>query len=764
MMIPQATAAHNLPVPRTALIGRAAELRDIGRLLGEHGVRLVTIVGPGGVGKTRLAIELATHASRSGDTAVVFIQLAELRDPGLAVSAIRDTLSDEATPASASLAEFFEQMRDWDILIVLDNLEQVIDAAPFLSAMLDAGPGIRMLATSRTPLRIAGEREFPLAPLSTDAEPNPSDAVALFVERARSVDPHFELTPENAEDVSAICRRLDGLPLAIELAAARSNVLAPAAMRARLDQAPLNPGPGRRDAPERQQTLANAIDWSYRLLGPSEQRLLRMLGVFAGSFALEAAEALWETARDETDRLDLIDGIAALIDHSLLRRVTSPRGDRFAMLQTIRSFALEMLVGAGEADAARDRHACWFAAFIEKAWAPEVNFDRAEAIPIIHQDIDNIRAALAWSSTRPDRAALFDLVALLAGYWIARGGLLEAKVWIERALEHLDAADSLTRLRVFNAASWVASFQGEHELARDRARAALQLAEELGDFKQQVEVLNASGGVEFHRGDLGAAIGHWQDAIDRAGRVVEPIRTTGITNNLSTAYLYRGDVSKARALLSKIAQGAREAGNQSAPVYSILLQIQIETADGNLQEASHLLQDVVPIVLKGSDQSHIVDTIFIAGSFARSAGLFETAARLLGAGRATLSKMGFVEPAVNELIERDHSAAMRAALGQEAIERATAEGAELSIEEVFSTIRGLRPPEIAAPISERYRLTARELDVLRLLGGGGTNQEIAAQLFISPRTVQTHVANILAKLGVPSRAAAASLAERERLI
>lgn len=755
-------ARNNVPIPRTPLIGRAEESAALRRWLDDPRNRLVTIVGPGGVGKTRLAIEIAARLADEGRE-VVFVQLAELREPGLAASALRDALADDGAPAIAG-GTVFEAIREREALIVLDNLEQIVEAAPLFAELLDVAPRIQLLATSRLPLRIAGEQEFPLGPLGLGAEPSPSDAVALFVERARSVDPSFGLTDQNASDIAAICQRLDGLPLAIELAAARAKVLSPAVMRKRLDESPLNLGPGRRDAPERQQTLANAIDWSFRLLRADEQHLLRALSVFAGDFSLDAADAVWTAVRNDDAGLDVIDGVAALVDHSLLRRVRSESGDRYAMLQTIRSFAHERLVEAGEADLAHQHHADFFWEFVHAIERPEQDAPQTGAVRRVHSEIDNIRAALVWLSGRSDREPFLSLVAMLGRYWLAQGRLAEARLWFDRAQDGAESTDPITRIRLTANASWLATFQGERDLADERGQAARALAQTHGDLRLELDVLNAQAASALHRGEAEKAIALWEESLSRADAASKPMRKTGLLHNLALAYLLSGQLGKARTTQERALALARQPGNQESLTYTNLLLSEIQLAEGNLGGAYTTLAQVASNILHGVDKSLAVDVALVAGNLAIARGRFEPGARLIGSSEHRRKSMGFADPLVNDVVSRELRARMTAALGDDVTRRLKAEGASLTDDDILGLIARLEPDDVDEPATDRHGLSAREIDVLRLLGGGGTNQEIAEQLFISPRTVQTHVANILSKLGVASRAAAASLAVREGLV
>ena len=759
----KSTSSRHIPVARTTLIGRERELSTLDRLFRDQAAGLVTIVGPGGVGKTRLALEFAARMRRTGETEVVFVQLAELHESSLAASAIRDALSPDLA-GTVSESSYLDDLRTRSLVLILDNLEQVVGAAALIATLLDAGPEIRVLATSRSPLRIAGEQEFPLTPLSVEEDVLKSDAVALFADRARSVDPAFKVSAANIDDVAAICRRLDGLPLAIELAAARTKVLPPANMLARLMISPLNPGPGRRDAPERQQTLPSAIDWSYRLLNPDEQRLVRLLSVFAGSFSIESAESLWTRDRSAPAVLELFDGVAQLVDHSLLRRLPTEGGDRFAMLQTIRSFAEDQALIDGERDDLRDAHALYFTELAEEIVEENGGGVPSRAMAAIHLEIDNVRVALQWSFSRIDKSAFLRLVAALGGYWFSRGSLSEATLWTERAMESVALAEPATRLRLFNSAGWLSSFRGDHAEAVERCRIALQLAVELGDVQQQVSVLNAQGGGALYRGDIPGAIHFWGEGVRLGQTSKTPVRIAGVAHNLALAYLYNGDIAQARATREMGLIYIMETEDPELQLFSALLLAEIEIGDGNLVEAFRLLGQVADTVDDASTESVIIDIAAIAGSLAVALGRHEDAAYMIGASKTMRARLGFAISMADEVVDRDHLTVLRAVLGAERLVRTMALGASLTPGEIDERLRALEPFLPAGPSVAPHGLSARELDVLRLLGSGETNQEIAARLFISPRTVQSHVANILAKLDAPTRAAAVAIAVKDRLV
>ncbi len=499
---PPQTAVHArpapVPVPRSPLIDRAQEVALVRDLLQREDVGLVTLTGTGGVGKTRLAIQVAADlASRFAD-GVAFVSLASLTDPQLVELTVARALGVSEADGQAIGERLREYLRPRQLLLLLDNFEHLLSAAPLATRLLDAAPRLTLLVTSREPLRVRDERVVPVLPLALpEAEHLPDldrlsqvPAVALFVERVREVKPDFVLTADNAQAIAEICRRLDGLPLALELAAARSTVLPPEALLARLEHRLPLLTRGARDVPQRQQTLRNTIAWSYDLLAESDKALFRRLAVFVGGFTLEAVQAICvldaasTMSSSASDKNAVLDQLAQLLDKSLVQPQQGTVGEpRFTMLETIHEYATEQLVASGEAITVQERHADYFLQLSEEAdpqmFAPErevwmERLDREEA---------NLRAALAWS--KADKSAVqtgLRLVGALAFYWVLRDSVREGRTWLEGMLERTDGTDrSAARGKALIGAAWLAWVEGDNEAASPRAEEGLSIVRERGD-------------------------------------------------------------------------------------------------------------------------------------------------------------------------------------------------------------------------------------------------------------------------------------------
>jgi predicted ATPase/DNA-binding SARP family transcriptional activator len=550
-----------LPVPATPLVGRRLELAAVGALFRDEGARLVTLTGPGGTGKTRLSLAVADALEPELRDGAVFVSLAPVSSPELLVPTIAEAL--DLQEGTGALSErVIEHLRERRILLVLDNFEQLLAAAPFVGELLAAAPRVWILATSRAPLRLAAEREYPVPPFETPDAGLPfealvqTDALRLFAARARAVDPGFELDTASAPEVARVCSRLDGLPLAIELAAARAKLLAPAEILERLEREPnLLPG-GPRDAPARQRTLAATIHWSFDLLGPDERRAFARLGVFAGGCTLEAAESVCDIT---------LESLAMLVDNNLLRR----RDGRFTMLETVRHFAVERLEEAGSTELRR-RHAEWLTELAETMAERTVAGEDAKVwLDRIQPEHDNIRAALAWSLEHEPELAL-RLASSLRLFWEVRGHFSEGGRWLEEALPHATGVEPMVRLKALSVSGAIAFRVGKHELARERFGATLTLARELGDELWIARALSDVGTVAAVMQEWDTAGELLEESADLFRELDVPSRLATVLGNLGHIAAERGDYERAIQVCEEaLALEAKHKANAAITTYNL---------------------------------------------------------------------------------------------------------------------------------------------------------------------------------------------------
>ncbi len=618
----------NIPVQRTGFVGREKELAAAMELLLRADARLVTITGPGGIGKTRLAVEVANGVVENFPGGVYFVPLSPLNDPDLIVSVIVQTLGLRGTGGQSPLEILKKNLQDSSrppTLFLLDNFEHLAAAAPTVAEMLAMGPNLKILVTSRSALHVYGEREFPVPPLALpDSRSKPSvevlsqsPAVALFVQRAMAVKPDFELNGENGSAIIEICTRLDGLPLAIELAASRIKVLSPSSMRTRLaSRLQLLTG-GARDLPERQQTLRAAIDWSFDLLSAAEQKLFRRLSVFVGGCTLESAEAVCD-AKGDLD-LDLLDGMASMVDKSLLQRVEQANGEsRFAMLETIREYAREKLTASGEEASTRRAHAAYCLVLAEEEAAQPSGAEGLEWLEVLALEHDNCRAALEWLTATGDAEWGLRLGGALFRFWEMREYLAEGRDRLGKLLK-LPGAAALTkaRARALFAAGVLAREQGDYTSAEALVRENLDIARHLSD-KQGVAVsLNALASFAQDRGDVAAARSLFEESLALWRESGDQKDVARSLSNLANVLKLEGDYPRARTLYAECLSIFRGLGDKTGVAWSLNSQGDVARDQGDSATARTLYEQGLTIFREVGDRRGIAATLADQGNLAR---------------------------------------------------------------------------------------------------------------------------------------------------
>lgn len=573
-----------LPVPRTSLIGRERELAEAAELLLRRDVRLLSFIGAGGAGKTRLALAVAAAVSDRFSAGVQFVALASISHPDLVASAIAKALNVPQV-ANRTMPQIVgdELQNSGPFLLLLDNFEQILPAATLVAELLETCPSLKILVTSRACLRIYGEQEFPVTPLPQDA------AVELFVQRARAVRPNFAISPESAPEIREICSRLDGLPLAIELAAARTRVLSPGTMLDRLQSRLQLLTGGALDLPERQQTLRNAIDWSHGLLNEAEQTLFRRLSVFVGGCTLEAAEAVCDTGHDL--EIDLFEGLSSLVDKNLVQNVDFGSAEaRFGMLETIREYALERLASSGDEAATRRAHAAYCLVLAEEG-NPELNpADRAAWLSRCDLEIDNFRSALDWLFLNRDLSWGLRLCIALFRFWDMREHLTEGRARLDGILRLAGDNYSRERARVANFLGALSTTQGDFAAARSYLELSLSLYRQLEDEWGIGASLNALAISQRDRGDYSSAqenfersLTFWRSVKDRSG-------TARCLHNLANVIRARGDYPRAQAASREATSIFEELGDRSGAAWSMNQQADIARAQGAMSVAQDLYQ------------------------------------------------------------------------------------------------------------------------------------------------------------------------------
>jgi predicted ATPase/DNA-binding CsgD family transcriptional regulator len=820
----------NLPRPRTRLIGRQGEISTARSLLLDEAVPLLTLTGPGGIGKTRLALAVAEDVREAFADGVIFVDLSSLADPGLVIDHVARAVG-VSTVDSAAIGDFLvAHLRPRQSLLLLDNCEHLLDAvAELAGTLLAACPALQILASSRAPLRLQGEYENPVPPLALPAadagggEPL-ADAVTLFVQRARAADSGFVLDETTRPAVEAICRRLDGLPLAIELAAAWIRMLSPAALLGRLSERVLELSGGVRDLPARQQNLRATIAWSHDLLDDEACLLFRRLGAFVGGVDLDAVAVV--AALPGQPPLDALQALATLMDQSLVQRTHGDGADqaRFSLLESIREYAAEQLAASDEAATVHEAHAAYFLTLAEHAESFLRGPEQTVWLDRLEREHANLRAALRWYREQRRLESAMRLVGALGRFWEARGYIAEGRQTLEELLSQEAEATAIPLGVVAKAFSWAGTLawvQADFAAALARHAAALERFRASGDERGTAFSLYCLAIQEIGTGQFDEAELHLRDALQRYRALDDVWGIAHVTLNVGVLGQHRGDFVAAESAFAESLGYFRRLGTVEDIAMALSFLGAAAKDLGELDRAQQLLEEGVALLrncgspyrlayahyllafviqIRG-DHRAAIDTFAESLRYCRdlgdrlgfaqcfegmapslvALGYHERAARLLGAAAGLRDQLAApLPPSETAPVERA-IADSRVTLGDDAFDAtwtlSDMQTAEQAIVEALTplvapmatatdTVEGAVAPAVRTvdTLPAGFDLTRREREILGLLTQRMTDIEIAERLFISPKTASNHVANVLSKLGAANRREAAAIAARLALV
>ena len=748
-------SARNLPAEVTSFVGRRYERSEVRRLLAES--RLVTLVGFGGVGKTRLSLRAAADLQRSFPDGVCFVDLAAVRESTLVANAVAASLGLHTKPTTSAVDLLTDHLAPRRALIVLDNCEHLIEAcAALVDALLRACADLRVLATSRQALAVAGEVLLDVPPLSVppdaavpDSTLTEYEAVRMFLDRARAIVPGFVLEPDNAELVATLCRQLNGIPLALELAAVRLRGLSLAQVLGRLtDRLRLLSG-GNRVAPDRQRTLRGCIEWSYGLCTPEERDLWMRTSVFSGGFEIEAMEAV---CTEPGNAHDFLETLLALVDKSIIYTDQSAGRMRYGMLEVIREYGEERLHDAGLEAALRMRHRDYYADLCSRWETARAGARQAQWMDRLRRDHPNIQAALEFSVQEPDGAETgLGMMAALREHWIVLGAFGEGCYWYDR-LSAVGSAADVTLVRAQRTAAWLGLLQGDVEYAAPLIEEGKRLAAGMDDVTRAM-FDNLAAVRAVYAGDLTRAVAEDERALAVFRKAGEVVLEANTLLSLHLVHSYAGNTDEVLQYHEECMALSDRIGDRFFRSYSIMWAGIAHLQRGETKTAVELLSESLRLKREIADQFGIAMCIE-AMAWATAPTEPQRAVTLLGISASLSDAIGTRVWRTPWMAARHDACRERlvAALGEKGVRAAWEKGKGWSLEGVEYALRERRVQAMAGSSRGQQALTPRELEVARLVAQGMSNKDIATTLVVSPRTAEAHVEHILTKLGFSSRA------------